>query len=118
MKSHVAVEQKCCPVCGKIHDVGVLIHRRLAKVLLDKVVSGYGLCPEHQKLWEDGYVALVACNPPKDGSNPNISTADRTGLIIHVRKSVTAQIFNMPIDGPMAFIDPEAAELIRQRVEA
>ena len=30
--------------------------------------GGWGLCPEHQELSDDGFVALVECDPQRSGS--------------------------------------------------
>lgn len=62
-KSNVAKEMHFCPVCGQTHAVGILLDRRLKD----------SLCPEHAKLDQDGYIALVVtADVPEDGEKlPN-----------------------------------------------
>jgi len=92
-KSYVSIEQAVCPVCGITHDTGdILLHTRLRPVLESKTVTGWKLCPEHEKLHTDGYVALVECDTSKGGKTLN--TVWRTGQIAHVRRTVFSQIFS------------------------
>lgn len=62
-KSHVAKEMHFCQVCGQTHAVGILLDRRLKD----------SLEPEHDKLDQDGYIALVVTTDvPEDGEKlPN-----------------------------------------------
>ncbi len=113
-KSHVSLEQHVCTVCGSLYETGtVLIHRRLAQVLDHHTVTAYGLCPEDQKLFDDGYVALVECDPTKSGLAPSdiqlkLSDAFRTGSILHVAREACARLFNLPIspDLPFVYVEP------------
>lgn len=54
--------------------------------------TGRALCPEHQKLYDDGYVALVACDESKSAKEPDGTMkpdgAHRTGTIAHFRTYV------------------------------
>ncbi len=50
-KSHVSLEQHVCLVCGKAFDTGaVLLDKRLRASMEHHTKTGWGLCPEHQKL--------------------------------------------------------------------
>ena len=92
-KSYVSVEQAVCPVCGITHDTGaIMLHKYLRPVFESKTVTGWKLCPEHEKLHTDGYVALVERNTSKGGKTLN--TVWRTGQIAHVRRTVFSQIFS------------------------
>ena len=51
-KSYVSIEQKQCPICGTLHDVGILLDRRLRDSMEQSTVTGYDLCPEHKELHE------------------------------------------------------------------
>lgn len=123
MKSHVSMEQHVCIVCGQPYDSGaLLLDRRLRPSMEDKTVTGWGLCPEHKEKHEAGYVALVEVDPERSGSgeHPPAGTvikpedAYRTGRLLHVRRAVWGQVFNVPVpakpDGtplPLCFVPPQ-----------
>ena len=68
-KSHVSLEQHVCLVCGTAFDTGaILLDKRLRASMERHTATGWGLCPEHQKLADDGFVALVECDPQRSGS--------------------------------------------------
>ena len=100
-KSHVSMEQHMCVVCGKEYDTGaILLHKRLRKTLDRHTTTGYGLCPEHQKLFDDGYIALVEATPdatPSDGVNRVPLETPRTGRIAHIRRKAFDQLFSSEI---------------------
>lgn len=100
-KSWVSMEQHQCIVCGATFDTNaLLLDKRMRKTFDRHTVTGLGLCPEHQKLYDDGYTALVACDPDKStvGANQRVEPghAYRTGEIAHIRRSVWADIFGKP----------------------
>jgi hypothetical protein len=83
-KSYVSMEQKKCLVCAKDFDSGaILLDRRMRQSLDRTTLTGWGLCPEHQKLYDDGYIALVGCDDAKSpklpSGNVDPSQAWRTG---------------------------------------
>ena len=50
-KSHVSIEQHICLVCGAAFETGsILLDRRLRASMEHHTKTGWGLCPEHQKL--------------------------------------------------------------------
>lgn len=117
-----AMEQHVCIVCGKAYDTGaILIDRQLrGRFKAMHAVTGHGLCPEHQKLFDDGYVALVGVDPTKSGPMGDKLKSDqahRTGAVAHVRREVARQIFNVPIpdDQPMVFADDAVIKMLEQR---
>ncbi len=121
MKSHVGIEQKVCLVCGQAFDTGaILLDKRLRNTLERKTVTGWDLCPEHAKLWEGGYIALVECDPQKSkftGGTIKPEDAYRTGRIAHIRKSASDRIFDVKMKSPVAFVEPgvvDALEKMRQ----
>ena len=64
-KSHVSLEQHVCLVCGKAFDTGtILLDKRLRASMEHHTKTGWGLCPEHQKLADDGFVALATKRRP------------------------------------------------------
>lgn len=117
MKSHVSMEQQQCVVCGKAFDTGaILLHKRLKQTLAPHTVTGYGLCPKDDARAKDGYIALVECDPttiPETTTMLRPAEAFRTGTILHIRRSVAAQLFNVPLpEGPVMFTSPDVVAQI------
>lgn len=68
-KSHVSLEQQLCLVCGTLFDSGkILLDRRLRASLKHHTTTGWELCPEHQRMSLEGFVALVEIDPQRSGS--------------------------------------------------
>jgi hypothetical protein len=85
-KSHVSMAQHQCIVCGEIYDTGeILLDRRLKNSLEERTLTGKGFCEEHQKLKDDGYIALCEAI---EGSSI------RTGRVIHIKNSAWEKVFN------------------------
>lgn len=101
-KSHVSLEQHVGLVCGTAFDTGaILLDKRLRQSMERHTATGWGLCPEHQKLSDDGVVALVECAPQRSGSQAGgrmkPEHAYRTGRLAHLRRTVFATVSNLPI---------------------
>jgi hypothetical protein len=113
-KSYVTLETSACPVCGTQHDTGaVLLDTRLRDKFEHKTCTGWQLCPEHKKLADDGYVALVECsNQPT-----SLEKANRTGALAHIRRSAWENIFNTPAPkGPLAFVEVGVIAKLQEKV--
>jgi len=124
-KSHVSLEQHVCVVCTMRYETGaILIDRRLRDSLDRHTVTGWGLCPEHRTLFEDGYIALVECNPDRSG-NPSpgdlvkSDKAHRTGKVAHLKRDVFNGLFNVPRDDklPCIFVEPGVIEQVQALAE-
>ena len=109
-----------CKVCGCTFDSGeILLHKNLRAIKDEVTVIGWSLCPEDQKKFNEGYLALVVVNQkskhPTENETLKPSEADRTGMILHIKRHVAAGMFNVeiPEDIPLSFIDVEAANKIR-----
>lgn len=116
-KSYVSMEQKICVVCGCKYDTNALLmDRRLKESMEQHTVTGYGACDEHQKLADDGYVALIGVNP----SNLNsirMEDANRTGELAHVRKEMFSSMFKINLDPekfPMVFVESEVIGRLKE----
>ena len=106
MKSHVSMEQHQCFICGTIYDTGnILLDKRLNDSLERYTVTGHGLCPEHQQLADDGYIALIVVQP--DGKT-------RTGGLIHIRREAAERMFNQEMPKDIAYIDQEIFDQLQQ----
>lgn len=129
-KSYVTLEQNVCCVCAKTFDTGsLLLDRRLRPTFDRFTVTGWGMCPEHQKLYDEGYIALVGCDPEKSnlvgslisGQTAKQEEAYRTGSIAHIRVSAWEKAFDSPLptrDGstlPMVFVEEAVIEMLQAR---
>lgn len=123
-KSYVTMEQHKCMVCGKDFDTGaLLLDQRLREVFDRNTVTGWGLCGEHLKLYDDGYIALIGVDESKSGPHGDTikpEDAYRTGRIAHVRREVWPRIFDVPLpekEGkplPCVFVQDAVIDLLQQ----
>lgn len=102
MKSYVTLETNQCSICGNIFDTGnLLLDRRLRESFEHKTLTDHSLCPDCNKLYLDGYIALIGCDESKSDKLPNgtikFESAYRTGNILHVKKDAWVKIFNIAI---------------------
>jgi hypothetical protein len=116
-RSYVSIEQHVCLVCGEAFDTGAIVmDRRLRTRFEQYTKTGWGLCPEHQKKFDEGYVALIECDPQRSGvgdaSHLKPENAHRTGRLAHLRRTVFAKVFNAPIEDklPCVFVEPGVIE--------
>ena len=106
-KSHVSMEQNQCFICLTIFETGnILLDRRLKQSMEQCTVTGYGICPECQKLQDDGYVALIVAS---EGN-----TSNRTGQYLFLKKEVAVHLFNNPFDKNIGFIDGQLFDQIQE----
>ncbi len=120
-KSHVFLEQHVCLVCGARFDTGaILLDKRLRASMERHTATGWGLCPEHQKLSDDGFVALVECDPQRSRAAAGAARmkpdqAHRTGRLAHLKHEVFADVFNVPIEDkqPCVFVEPGVIEQLQ-----
>lgn len=116
-KSYVTLEQHVCTVCDKPFDTGVLLlDKRLQERFDRKTVTGYGLCEEHQKMKDDGFIALIECDPSKskietgpDGVDSALAEdVHRTGNILHTNAASWPHLFDTPVPpNGVGFVDIE-----------
>jgi hypothetical protein len=123
-KSHVSLEQHACLVCGIAYDTGsILLDKRLRASLERQTTTGWGLCAEHQKLSDDGFVALVECDPLRSGKASGVDglkpeQASRTGRLAHLKRAMFTTVFNVPIaaDQACVFVEPGVIEELQTMV--
>lgn len=123
-KSHVSLEQHVCLVCGSTFDTGsILLDRRLRPTMEHHTTTGWGLCPEHQRLSSEGFVALVECDPLRSGlpsgeGSMKPEEAYRTGRVAHLKRSAFAKVFNVPITTvqPCMFVELGVIERLQSMV--
>ena len=123
-KSHVSLEQHACLVCGTAYDTGsILLDKRLRASLERHTTTGWGLCAEHQRLFSNGFVALVECDPQRSGNSLGADRlkpeqAYRTGRLAHLKRNVFANVFNVPVaaDQACVFVEPGVIEQLQTMV--
>lgn len=125
-KSHVSMEQKMCLVCGHPFDTNaILLDMKLRQSMDRHTVTGFGLCPEHQARYDEGYVALVACDASKTpvrGGTVAPQEVHRTGEIAHINHRMWEQLFNtkLPMEGgrhtPVAFVEQEVIQMLKKHM--
>jgi len=122
-KSYVSLEQRVYLACGTSFDTGnLLLDKRLRASMKRYTTTVWGLCPEHQKLFDDGFVALVECDPERSGSRADgrlkPEQAYRTGRVAHLRRTAFAQVFNVPIAAEQAciFVEPGVLDQLQAMV--
>ena len=92
--------------------------------MAQRTTTGWGLCPEHEKLFDEGFVALIECDPQRSGiaaSGDRLrpQEAYRTGQVAHLRRTAFIGMFNMPLtnEQPCVFVEPGLIERLRAMVE-
>ena len=119
-KSYVTMETTLCPICGKEAETGnLLLDRNLRERFEMKTPTHWDLCPEHKKLHEDGFIALVeVLDNTKGGGTLNAGKVHRTGLICHLRRSVAETLFgeDFPVSVPLVFVEVGFVQAINDLV--
>ena len=114
-KSFVSQSVAVCPVCTKEHATGILCNQRLRNTLEPKTVTGWEMCPEHRKMKDDGFIALVGIDPDKSDAGLTLSGVWRIGMFAHLRESVWPSIFNVPPPTKkLCFVGKDVLELLEK----
>ena len=118
-KSHVTIEQQQCIVCGEVFDTGsLLLDKRLRERFDHTTLTGWGMCPVHMKLYDDGYIALIECDEKYSAIVNNRvqpEEAYRTGTVAHIRKEIFTQIFDTSVpEQGIAFVEKAVIEKIQE----
>ena len=119
--SHVSLERHVCLVCDVEYDTGaILLDRRWRPSMKMRTTTGWGVCPTHKQLFNDGFVALIECDPtrsdsPPTGSHVKPDQAYRTGKIAYLKREAFAKVFDVPIkpDLPLVFVEPGVLEKLQ-----
>lgn len=122
MKSYVSMETHICVICGNEFPTNnILMDKHLRNSMKTNTLTGYGLCPEHQKLHDEGYIALIAVDPglssnkPKNNMINGLHGVHRTGAVAHVRREVAKDLFNCDIpEGPFMYCEPEVISMLEK----
>ena len=113
-------------MCGTAFDTGnILLDRRLRASMKHHTTTGWGLCPKHQRLFSEGFVALVECDPQRSGtpSGSGLMKPDqayRTGRLAHLKRDAFARASNAPLaaDHPCVPVQLRAIEQLQAMVPA
>lgn len=103
-----------CPVCGQEHMGSILIKKRLGGKPLEDQKTGYKLCEEHQKIFDDGFVSLVEIDESK--SKPEEGVFWRTGNIVYLKREIFDEMFDIELkpEMPMCHIDQEVFQVLEK----
>jgi len=120
-KSHVSLEQHVCLVCGVGFDTGaILLDRRLRASMKRHTTTGWDLCAAHRKLFDEGFVALIECDPQRSGAPAGKARlkpqqAWRTGRLVHLKREAFARVFDVPLaaDQCCVFVEPGVIEQLQ-----
>lgn len=123
-KSHVSIEKHQCIVCGKLFDTGaILLDRRIKASMEICTITDYGLCPEDQTKFNEGFVALIECDEQKSqvsDSTQSVKPEDvyRTGVVAHLKRNVLAHLFNVAISDstPVIFVSQGVIEQLQSMI--
>jgi hypothetical protein len=120
--SPVTIEQSVCPICGKAEDSGnIVLDMKLRDVFEMRTPGQWNLCAAHQKLSDDGFIALVEADPksPKlANGNTDPACAYRTGTVVHILRDVAVALFGLALDPrwPMVFVEPHITKRLHELV--
>jgi len=115
---YAAMETKQCPVCLETHshNTAILLHKKLRKIDPDKTCTGFALCEEHEKLFNDGYIALVVGDSSSSKDTVQHTDVNRTGEFIHIKREYFSSVFGeVDADLPMAYTETEVVDMIKNR---
>lgn len=119
-ENHVLKEPKLCPVCGQPSQVGIMVGAQLRERFEMRTPTEWGLCPPHETLHQDGFLALVEASKHAFLPNGNVeaAAAHRTGLICHLRREVAVELFGLgvAIDFPLIFVEPGVIQDVNSRI--
>ena len=113
-KSYVTMESKLCLTCGCEYSTGtILLDKRLQNRFERDTLTGWGLCDQHQKAFNDGMIAIVEVDESKSnitGATLSPDDAYRTGRVALVTREQLRQAINVPIPDkqPAIFISVAA----------
>jgi hypothetical protein len=95
------------------------LDKHIRNSMESKTLTGTGLCPAHQDLYDKGYIALVEVTSPSHGANIKLEDADRTGAVCHLSREVADDIFNIKLSKtiPMVFVEPSVIEKLQNMIE-
>jgi hypothetical protein len=109
-KSFCTVETHHCPLCGAVHDIGIMLHKRLRPVFARSTCTGESPCPNCLALIESGTIFLLEAELPTAAGNPPQPTG-RTARL-------TTETFSRILSGPIppkgiALVSPEIFSLLQ-----
>ena len=119
-KAYVSMEQAVCPVCGCTFDTGsILLDRRLKNSMERHTTTHMEMCPEHNKLFNEGYIALIETTS-QPGANGLLKqeNALRTGQLCHVSRRMWDHVFDVEApEGGIVFVEPGVIDKLKGMVD-
>lgn len=93
-------DMEVCPVCGVNHN-------------FCKSETGFGLCEEHSKKWNEGYVALIIIDEEKSHFRKRSQVDKDTGIESEKTSDIirTGEVFHMRKEDFKKLVDPGYREI-------
>lgn len=115
-KSYVSMEKQLCIVTGKEFETNsILLDKRLQPSMERYTTTGYGISPEVQEKFDDGYMAFIKIDIEKSDVDPK--GAFRTGNLAFVKREFIEKAFNFPEDilkSNFTFVDQEFIKMLEK----
>lgn len=123
-KASQSTERLSCIVCCAEYESEVLIMDADMREMLEKLgIAKWGLCPTCRALRDEGFIALVECDPEKSG-NPKAGQrvlpdkVHRTGVMVRIPQEVFYSLFGRPAFArmPCVYVPPGVIQQLRDRM--
>lgn len=101
-KSFVSLEKAICPICNKEHNFncGIVIDEKLQPRFNRETITHIGMCEEHQKYLDNGYIYIIEIDESKSSFKNNnkntlsLEDAYKTGRYCMLKKEIAIDIFD------------------------
>lgn len=112
-KGWVGLEERICPVCGRRYQTGrLLLDKRMRKIYPSSMLTGWGLCPEHEREMEDGHAFLLECGP-QDAQG----TLRLAGRSLMDRKAELEKVMPCAAANGLMCLDAETRALLCEKLD-
>lgn len=121
-KSHVSLEKQLCIVTGKEFETNsILLDKRLKPSMDMYTTTGYGISPEVQEKFDEGYMAFIEIDVEKSDVDSKgfvkPEGAFRTGALAYVKRELIERAFNFPEDiikSNFTFVDQDFIKMLEK----
>lgn len=113
-KSYVTMETRRCLICGNEYSTGALLLDKRVRPIFEKTTcTGWGMCDEHAKAVQEGFVGLVEVDESKSESKGDKIMPDgayRTGRVLLIKREALQRglTFKLGDDTKVMFVSQAA----------